>query len=162
MKRLALALLGVIALVACTDEVPGQTGPGGAPTPRPSSPVTIDNMSGQWVFGERNEPPAGPVVACQAGQIMNVNHQNGELSGGVSRCAGPCTLIETFTGESASGIITLTGQFKGNMDDAPTRVTYTLRYDPATQHLVGTRSGVKFWAAPLVQPEDGSCDGRVY
>jgi hypothetical protein len=181
MRPLFAALAALTLLGACAEEpLPGQTGtgpgasprpgatPGGGPVvgltpaPRPSSPVTIDNLSGQWVFGERNEPAAGPIVDCSAGQILTINDQSGELSGGVARCAGPCTLIKTFTGDRKAGAVTLTGSFKGNLEPAPTRVTYTLTYNPQTQHLVGTRAGVSFWAAPLVQPDDGSCEGRVY
>lgn len=174
MRRPLVAALAALTLLgACAeDPLPGQTGtvpgasprPGGAgtPAPRASSPVTIDNLSGQWVFGERNEPAAGAIVDCSAGQILTINDQAGVLSGGVARCAGPCTLIETFTGERKQATVTLTGSFKGNLEPAPTRVTYTLTYNPQTQHLVGTRSGATFWAAPLVQPTDGSCEGRVY
>lgn len=178
MRRPLVAALAALTLLgACAeDPLPGQTGTGPGASPRPgvtpivgvtpapraSSPVTIDNLSGQWVFGERNEPAAGAIVDCSAGQILTINDQAGELSGGVARCAGPCTLIETFTGERKQGAVTLTGSFKGNLEPAPTRVTYTLTYNPQTQHLVGTRSGTTFWAAPLVKPTDGSCEGRVY
>lgn len=175
MKRLFAATALLSLLAACAEEpLPGQTGPGSSsgqspgpvagltPAPRVSAPVTIDNLSGTWVFGERNEPAAGGELGCSASQILTINDQAGVISGGVARCAGPCTLIETFAGEREGGKLTLTGSFKGNLEPAPTRVTYALTYNPETQHLVGTRGKTTFWAAPLVKPTDGTCEGRVY
>jgi hypothetical protein len=169
MRTLTIALaIGLLA--ACAEPPAGTTGgtttgtgggtATGSPGPVPSSPVSASNLTGRWAFGSRNEPSPGPVAACTAGQILSLNDQGGALSGGVSVCAGPCDLVETFTGRNANGQVTLQGSFKGNFDSKPTAVDYALTFNPATQHLVGTRSGTTFWAAPLVSPA-GGCEGIV-
>jgi hypothetical protein len=156
MRRLALAVAALTLIAACGEDVPG-TQPGVTPSPRPSSPISADNLSGTWVFGESGEPPAGPVYACTAGQLLTINDQRGALSGGVSICGGPCALRETFTGKNTKGVATFEGEFQGNIAPVAEVVTYRLTFDPQTQHLVGTRSGRPFWAAPLVAPSKAEC-----
>jgi hypothetical protein len=155
-RRLIGAIAALAMIAACGEDVPG-TQPGVSPSPRPSSPISAANLSGAWVFGESNEPPAGPVYACTAGQLLSINDQGGALSGGVSICGGPCMLRETFTGRNTKGVATFDGEFQGNLAPVAETVSYTLTFDPKTQHLVGTRSGRPFWAAPLVQPSKQEC-----
>jgi hypothetical protein len=157
--RIALAL--ALALAGCA-EVPATgadgTASGASPGPRatttPTTTVTAENLSGNWVFGSRNEPPAGPIATCAPGQVLAISDQSGDVSGGVSVCAGPCEKVETLVGTNAKGRLILQGEFKGNLGGKPTDVGYDLTYNPTTRHLVGKREGVDFWAAPLYTPKD--------
>jgi hypothetical protein len=156
MRRL-LALGLVWAIAGCAEESAVGTG-GASPGPRattaPTTTVTAENLSGNWVFGSRNEPPAGPVATCVPGQVLAISDQSGDVSGGVSVCAGPCDKVETIVGTNTKGRLIMQGEFGGNLSEKPTDVGYDLTYNPATRHLVGTREGVAFWAAPLYTPKD--------
>lgn len=151
-----LTLLGLLVVVlGCTEE------PGGAPLPVASplrAPVSARDLSGNWVFGERREPPAGAVSTCDPTQSLTLT-QSGEatLSGDVTSCGGKCVKLESFEGTNQDGLVQATGQYKGNLSESPEPVAYLLRYDATTQHLTGTRNGRPFWAAPWVTPSPG-CD----
>jgi hypothetical protein len=171
--RPLVPVLALVLVAACTEEPTSPTTPGttpntgarpgivspslapGAPLPSVTSPVAIDNLNGAWVFGSRNEPPAGPVAACSADQVMSINEQGGTLAGAVAVCGGGCAKVETFSGSNNGGTVVLHGVFKGNLGNDAVPVDYKLAFDPKTQHLVGLRSGVVFWAAPWVVPETG-------
>lgn len=164
---LALALLA-----ACTDDTASPTGPNpgshaapgsstvgtapGSPLPSVTSPVTATNLSGKWVFGSRNEPPAGPVAACSQDQVMSMLDQGGTVAGTIALCgSGGCDQEEGFSGSNNSGQVVLQGSFTGNLGSDSTPIDYKLTFNPKTQHLVGTRSGETFWAAPWVVPKSG-------
>lgn len=171
MRGLVLGL-SLALLAACADEPATPTTPGSgagaapgsstvgtapaSPLPSVTSPVTADNLSGKWIFGSRNEPPAGPVAACSQDQVMSILDQGGTVAGAIALCGSSgCDKEENFSGSNNNGQVVLQGAFIGNMGSDTTAVDYTLTFNPKTQHLVGTRSGQPFWAAPWVVPRSG-------
>lgn len=134
---------------------PGPSGsPSGAPTPSPR-PVTAQDLSGQWVYGTAQEPSPGPVLGCYPSSLWNLTQQGATLSGGMTTCVGPCGYAhEDFMGTNHDGTVSITAKVYQQPDVPPATASYSLAFDPRTQHLVGTRNGEPFWAAPFVQKTD--------
>lgn len=166
--RRVLMLLPLL-LFACVEDPPGSTvampPPGAIAASVP--PVSAANLSGQWVFGDGTEPAPGPVVTCEPAQTLTLYQQGGSLHGDVKTCSRPCTTpadcedacktLEAFEGVNSDGTVTLKGKFSGNQLDRAEDVEYALRFDPQTRHLVGTRDGRAFWAAPWGRPIGRRC-----
>lgn len=168
MRRLLILL--PLVLLACVDDPPGATG---VATPAPGAvsasvpPVSVSNLSGAWVFGDGKPPAPGPVVTCQPAQTLTLYQQGGSLHGDVQTCSRPCDTpqdcveacktFEAFEGVNSEGVVTLKGKFSGNQLDRSEDVEYTLKFDPETRHLVGTRNGRAFWAAPWGKPAGRRC-----
>lgn len=138
----ALRVLGVALVIG------GCAGTDGTPQAPLAAPVTADDLRGAWVFGSSSEPAPGAVSTCGPDQTMTIT-ADGAV---VSACTSSCRTLETLTGQNQAGHLQLTGSYQGNLEKQPTAVSYDLRYDAATQHLVGTRDGQPFWAAPLIEP----------
>lgn len=171
--RKLLAVLSLL-LVACTAD-PGTTstnvashvaaggsGSGTGSAATPSKPVfapgiTAADISGLWVLTSKGSPAAGALVACTADQSLSLTFDGNSLQGSVNVCISTCHQIESLSGTYADGQATLTGKEQGNLADQPTPVYYLLKYDPATQHLVGTRNGVNVWAQPFVVSTAQEC-----
>lgn len=140
----------VDAVVALPTPSPGaSTTPPASPTPAPSpgTSVTAADVSGPWVFGTTNEPPAGAVpTRCigYAATTLNLTQTGTNLTGTVSQCMAVCRLTENLSGTNDHGHVHLTGTATAD----GTAVTYDLDFNPTTKHLVGTRNGQPFWAAP--------------
>jgi hypothetical protein len=157
-----LALTAWSQLGACTVAVSTPPGPSPgvtaspSPSPAPSSPVTAESVSGSWVFGDANEPPAGPVVACNPFRLWNLTQDGTNVKGSVLACIGPCAAFtEEVTGTNVDGLLQLSGEAAESPSAQHVPVRYTLRFDAASQHLVGTRNGQPFWAAPFIQQATG-------
>src|SRR5207248_3081838 len=71
-------------------------------------------------------------------------NQDGQLTLEASEATGVTPCAEEPAGAAATPSPTPT--------PAPTsvQVRYALRFDPATQHLTGTKNGQPFWAVPVV------------
>jgi len=144
-----LALTAWSQLGACTVAV--STVPGPSPSPAPSSTV-----SGSWVFGDANEPPPGPVVTCNPFRLWNLTQDGTSVKGSVQACIGPCAAFtEEVTGTNVGGVLQLSGEAADSPSSQHTPVHYALRFDAASQHLVGDRNGQPFWAAPFIQQTTG-------
>jgi hypothetical protein len=153
-----MALTALTLLGACTVAV--SPAPGPSPSPTASSPVTAANVSGAWVFGDANEPPTGPVVTCNPFRLWNLTQDGTNVKGSVEACIGPCAAFtEEVTGTNVGGTLQLSGEAAESPSAQHTPVRYTLRFDAASQHLVGTRNGQPFWAAPFIQ-QTTSCGPR--
>ncbi len=141
--------------------------PGGYPTPSPAtvvsvwSPtasVTATNLTGPWLFGQSSEPSPGPVLACNPFEVWDLTQTGTTLHGSVLACMGPCSAFtEETAGTNASGSVTLTGTAKTDPTATGSPVTYSLQFNPATQHLVGTRNSQPFWAAPFIPKPASVC-----
>lgn len=162
--RPCLAALASVGLVACTSltvagapaPTPSGASPSPTPSPAPSTSITADNLTGAWVFGSDNEPPAGPVVACYPFKIWNLAQTGEQLKGSVLACVGPCmAFTEEVQGTNHSGQVQLTGEAAESPSAAHTPVTYDLHFDATSRHLVGTRNGQPFWAAPFTKQASG-------
>lgn len=155
--RLLLLLLPLLAACSGPDasSTPTTGGlPAGTIPPTPRI-VTAEQLDGDWVFGDGHEPAAGPVADCQALQTMTLQTVGaGRLHAAVQTCVQTCEQLESLDGIDDQGQVTLSGSFQGNFGQPPIAVSYTLRYDTATQHLVGTRNGTTFWAAPYEPSAD--------
>lgn len=128
------------------------------PTPAVSAsprPVTAKDLSGRWVFGTQDEPSPGPVLGCYPSSLW-VLTQNGEtLTGGMTTCVGPCGYAyEDFTGSNHDGTVSIIATVHQQPDVPPSTASYSLTFDARTQHLVGTRNGAPFWAAPFAPRGD--------
>lgn len=164
MRGPLIAVVAIALLLGCTEDptgvadgtTPGQPNTPGAIGASPlRAPVSSRDLTGDWVFGERTEPGAGAIATCNPPQSLRLTQADEILTGQVSSCSSSCNTIESFQGTNQEGVVQAAGQYKGNLSRSPEPVTYILRYDAATQHLVGTRNGRKFWAAPWVTPEPG-------
>lgn len=152
----ALGLLALALALGCSDEALGPALP--SPGPKPSSPVSIADLSGAWVFGDKGEPPAGPVIGCRPDQTLTIQQPGGTaVAASVSLCGGTCRTTEKLSGQNRQGEVQLDGTYQGNLDPQPTTVRYRLTYRPETQHLVGTRDGQPFWAAPFLAESGPAC-----
>lgn len=152
MRRGLVGLLALFVLAACTEEVPSGTGPDGVTPAQATSPVHIGDLTGRWVIGSNREPGAGPVVACEPDQTLQIYQEGEVIHGDVAVCGGgECRTLEAFEGVNRYGAVQLDGRHQGNQMDRPEEVSYRLTFDAKTQHLVGTRNGQRFWAAPWVQ-----------
>lgn len=161
-----LAVLLTAGLVACQAGtgagVDGTLGPGGQPG-KGTSPVAIASrlpntatvLAGRWVFGDKNEPPPGPVVTCAPNQVLEIVQEGPALGAGVTVCPGLCRQVEKLTGEVKEGHVTLSGTYQGNLDLIPRNLAYDMNFNAQTEHLTGTREGTKFWAAPIAEPAAG-------
>lgn len=118
--------------------------------------ISAENLSGTWIFADTVEPPAGPVVGCVAANSMTLTQAGTTISGKVSFCNGPCRPGgEDFKGTVDGLSVTMNGTSDPGIPEAGVGVvTYTLKFDPTTQHLVGTKNGQPFWAAPFVAKPD--------
>ena len=139
------------------------------PLPSPTGPLT-----GQWLFGSANEPHRGPTTLeqpCYGATNVWSLAQSGDavtLDYSVPQPPhGAVMAYEPYSGEHDTG--TFDGVHllaRGSFDTGYTRngwampggggtpppggthtpVEYDLRLDGRTGHLVGTRSGMNFWA----------------
>lgn len=161
-----LMLLSLL-LWACVEETPGQTGSAPLPAGASAPPVSAEDLSGAWVFGDGSPPAPGPVETCLPLQTLTLYEQGDAIHGDVQTCSrrceppddctGACKTLEAFEGVNRAGEVTLSGKFQGNQGDQGEPVTYALRFDPETRHLVGTRNGRAFWAAPWAKPPARRC-----
>jgi hypothetical protein len=154
---LLVLLLGAAA-VACGPAATRPVTPVSAsPIATPSVAVSASDLSGSWVFGSTDEPPAGPVLGCYPFKLWNLQQTGTAVTGDVQACIGPCAAYTEGTrGTNAQGRLTLTGTEKPSPDASPAPVTYDLTFQPGSGHLTGTRNGAPFWAAPFVQkPREG-------
>lgn len=121
---------------------------------------TSADLSGTWVFGTTGEPAAGPVFgACGPGNGLRLTQAGDRVTGEETVCAGPCYVPTELEGTFRDGQLSLTGTVPEPAEDAGRRVSYALRYEPATGHMVGTRDGQPYWAAPygLVESPGEPC-----
>src|SRR2546423_1260718 len=89
---LGVALLGACGSLNITLPLPDglpSSAPSASPSPTPSSPVTATNLTGAWIFGSDQEPPAGPVVECNPFKLWNLTQTGDQLKGSVEACLGP-------------------------------------------------------------------------
>lgn len=144
----------------------------GSPTPTPS-PVPSIALAGTWTFGEGPEPKEAIVTlrpGCYAGLTTWVLDQDGSHVSATLQVSPPVTgarpayttgITEKVKGDLDGSAITLTGthQVTYSSDypggafmpkDKSEDVTYSLRWNAVTKHLVGTRNGKTFWAAKAV------------
>ncbi len=146
-------LLAVAVTCACTVSVAGPDTPSTSPKPSASaspkaiaSKVSATNLSGAWIYGAKDEPPAGAVAPdCpQVAHPFNLAQSGEEVTGSWS--CGLCTveMVGKITGKNVAGKVTLT--MTGTNAGA-----YDLKYVAATQHLVGTVDGKPYWMAPLAE-----------
>lgn len=149
MRRRLLSLFLVLGLAACSEELPGGTGPAGAGAV--TSPIHVGDLTGSWVIGSSREPAPGPVATCEPTQTLRLYQEGETLHGDVTICSGDCRTLEAFEGVNRDGSVQLDGRHQGNQMDQSEEVAYRLTWNPETQHLVGTRNGEPFWAAPWVQ-----------
>ena len=170
--RFRVFLLAAGVLVACTDPTAGPAGSplgsarpgakGGSPTPKPqvSSPITARDPSGLWTLHDGANEGSGPDVTClrDQGQLLTLTFADDRLQGSLDACVSTCHQLEGLDGSYGQGAAQLVGQAKGNMDPTGTPVTYVLKFDGATQHLVGTRNGRPVWLAPFIASKDAACD----
>ncbi|HEY9854896.1 MAG TPA: hypothetical protein V6D05_04100 [Stenomitos sp.] len=124
--------------------------------PPPSAPpITAENLTGQWVYGTTNEPSPGPVAGCYPWSLWILAQSGPTISGGMTTCVGPCGYAhEDFTGTNSVGTVSITAMVYQQPGVPPSTASYSLVFDPRTQHLVGTRNGEPFWAAPFMQKND--------
>jgi hypothetical protein len=167
MRRFLPSIALAASLFACSELPEGGAAPpvgaaSVAPGPAPSVAIAADRLEGTWVFGDKNEPGPGAVLGCQPNQSLILQRTASGYHGSVTTCAGPCLLLEQVDGALAAGQLSLKGTFKGNLDPVARDVAYLLRFDAATQHLVGTRNGQPFWAAPFVSGPAEQCQQRIY
>jgi hypothetical protein len=149
-----------LLLAACTGSPAPTPGAVVKPVAGPSSPIDVEDLSGEWAIGNRNEPPAGPVYACAQDTVLTLKQVDAGVDGVVSTCVGLCDQQEQLTGENRDGVVTLSGPYHSALDpnQPPVTIAYQLKYDAKTQHLTGTRAGVSFWAAPLVRWAPAGCE----
>jgi hypothetical protein len=134
----------------------GSSSPTGSPLPSSSPLPTVANLTGAWVFGETNEPAAGPVVSCNPFRLWNLVQVGSNVKASVEACLGPCGAYqEPSQGTNQSGNLHLVGSSSESPMSSPTPVTYEVSYNVVTQHLVGVRNGKTFWAAPFIQQTSG-------
>ena len=120
----------------------------------PFAVPTGADLSGQWTFGTSGEPPAGPVFGeCPPGSGLRLTQDGERVSGEELVCGGPCFVPTALTGTYRAGALALTGTVPPPAEEAGREVAYALRFDAATGHLVGTRDGKPYWAAPFVRVE---------
>lgn len=165
MRRWLIAL--PLLLFACVEDPPGSTVATPGPLVASVAPVSASDLSGAWVFGDGQEPAPGPVVTCAPTQTLTLYHTGGTLHGDVQTCSRPCDTpedcreacktLEAFEGTGRDGAVSLAGKYHGNQLDRSEPVTYALTFDPATRHLVGTRNGRAYWAAPWGKPTARRC-----
>jgi hypothetical protein len=130
------------------------------PTPSGSPLPTAANLSGAWVYGDANEPPSGPVVSCNPFRLWNLAQMGNAVTATVNACLGPCGAYqEPSQGTAQAGALHLVGASMESPLSSPSAVSYELSYNAATQHLVGTRNGKPFWAAPFIQ-QSTDCGAR--
>ncbi len=136
--------------------VPPQASP--SPTAKPSSSVSAADLTGQWIFGAIEEPPAGPVLGCYPFKLWNLAQTGSALHGSVLACVGPCSAFtEETDGQNSSGSITLSGLARDYPAASGSAVSYALQFNPSTQHLAGVRNDQPFWAAPFIQKPASLC-----
>ena len=161
------ALVGMVASGGCAElqgllpPFPGgelMPGPSPSATITPTATVSAADLTGQWLFGSSDEPSPGPVLACYPFKVWNLTQTGTKLHGSVLACMGPCSAFtEETDGTNASGSVTLTGIAKDDPTATGSPVAYSLQFDPATQHLVGTRNAQSFWAAPFIPKPASIC-----
>lgn len=130
------------------------------PRPVPSVAIAQDALSGSWyrIFNDYGTRPApGAADGCSTHyayakvieqtprgivirEAYNGDFHAADAYNGAERLAG--TYVEGRL--RLSGEVSQDGTFK-----SPEPVTYDLRYEPATQHLVGTRNGAPMTWVPL-------------
>jgi len=131
------------------------------------------SLSGAWFFGTYEPEPKEAVISvpqrCWNGGVDFMLQETGtkltgmarwiQATGGVMR--PPREETETMTGTRDGNHIVLSGQHRvviygqpsypslrgGDPDRLNTTVTYDIRFDPRTRHLVGTRNGQPLWLA---------------
>lgn len=123
--------------------------------------------TGNWVPADGNDAaPAGPVPACMTHWHLGQEGTQFVLDADRNPDGGPMPTylqFESATGTLQNGTLTLTGSIAfsptGSMIGmpAPQPVTYVLTLDPAKGHIVGTRNGQPFWAAPFKASTDAAC-----
>ncbi|MBU6429601.1 MAG: hypothetical protein KGR26_11355, partial [Cyanobacteria bacterium REEB65] len=95
---------------------------------------------------------------CYPFKIWNLTQNGDAVHGSVLACVGPCSAFtEETDGIDASGSLTLSGEAKDNPAASGSAVTYSLSFGTQSQHLVGTRNGQPFWAAPFIQKPASMC-----
>lgn len=113
---------------------------------------TAADLSGAWAFGSTGEPPAGPFFGeCPPGNGLQLRQVGDQVSGQELVCGGPCFVPTELAGTYRDGVLALTGVVPAPAEDAGRRFSYALRLEPRTGHLVGTRDGAPYWAAPFVR-----------
>lgn len=113
--------------------------------------MTAADLTHTWYHATGSaEASPGPVRECWTQQTLTLRQTGTALSGELLECSGPCPPAVALTGSNENGTVKL----RGVSPLQPERtVVLELRFDAASQHLVGTRDGKPFWAAPLVRPE---------
>lgn len=113
---------------------------------------TAENLTGSWAFGSTGEPPAGPVFGeCPPGNGLRLEQAGEQVNGEEMVCGGPCYVPTSLAGTFRDGALALVGTVPAPAEDAGRRITYALRFEARTGHLVGTRDGSPYWAAPFVR-----------
>jgi hypothetical protein len=133
------------------------------------------DLTGDWVFGVGTpEPSAGPVKLPQrcweGGEDVQLRQRGARVTGTrqvIPKASGVRPMYTLQESEELSGVfegtgLTLQGKYArvltpevpgtppSTQPEVHHTYRYRLRYDPATRHLVGTRDGKPFWAAPLI------------
>ncbi len=113
---------------------------------------TKADLTGNWAFGSTGEPPAGPVFGeCPPGNGLRLGQTGEQVNGEELVCGGPCYVPTELAGTYRDGALALVGVAPPPAEDAGRRITYALRFEARTGHLVGTRDGAPYWAAPFVR-----------
>ena len=121
---------------------------------------TAEDLTGAWAFGTSGEPPAGPIFGeCPPSNGLRLEEAQGQVTGEELVCGGPCYVPTTLAGSRVGDRLTLVGTVPPPAEAAGRQVTYDLRFDAGSGHLVGTRDGAPYWAAPYVRlaGEDPPC-----
>jgi hypothetical protein len=157
-----LAALALAALAACQAPAGGVGGvaPAGPGQAAASPKVSAADLTGTWVFGNDGEPAPGAVATCAPDQVLSLAQEGQRVLGSVNTRTGMVRQLEALEGENVAGKVALTGTYYGNALEKPSDVDYVLTFDPASQHLRGTREGTAFWAAPWVDPGSPECPAR--
>jgi hypothetical protein len=129
--------------------------PSPTPTPLRTAPIisiTARNLAGYW-YGSEVEMVAGAITNCdlEPHRILKLTQQNNMLLGkaifGAYVGWGVFSGEEEFTATIGDGIVDVT---EVTHYAVPTTFRYRLMFDPASQHLVGVRNGVRIWLIPFV------------
>jgi hypothetical protein len=136
--------------------------------PSAASAVTSPTAwGGDWVATDGSDAaPAGGVPGCMSHWHLAQEGQQIILDADRNPDGGtmPTYLqFEHATGTLQNGTVTLTGDVLYSPTGpnigmpAPEKLTYVLKLDAVKGHLVGTRNGEAFWAAPLKAADAATC-----
>lgn len=128
-----------------------------------------NDLTGIWVLGIGDEPPAGPVIACSAPTQWTVSQTGNDLYAVTNGHNPPehpthpnVDYVEIVQGKVKNGAFQLEGEVTyygpdGRQVGDIEKVKYEVSYNANTGHITGLRNGQKGWAAPFLY--DDYCFG---